>query len=206
MAQIRGLQDFKSALFGGGARPNLFEVVIPTLPSDVATDPQGLGNPNFDTQGFRYLCKAAAIPEATLGLIEVPFRGRVFKVAGDRTFPNWTVTVINDQDYRHRHVFEAWIQNIGQQSDHSGLAEPASYMHNAQVFQLGRQKDGPVQRETLSGAGNPEANVLAQYRIVDMYPVSVSPIELGYDNADQIEEYTVEFAYQYHYREQPTGE
>lgn len=206
MAQIRGLQDFKSALRGGGARPNLFEVVIPTLPQAVAVDPQGLGNSTFDTEGFRYLCKAAQIPGATNGLIQVPFRGRVFKVAGDKTFDNWTVTIINDQDFRHRHVFEAWIQNVNQQSDHSGLAEPASYMHNAQVFQLGRQKDGPVARETISGAGNPEANVLAQYRFVDMFPVNISPIELSYDSTDQIEEYTVEFAYQYNYREQPTGE
>jgi hypothetical protein len=213
MAIIKGLKDFKSALRGGGARPNLFEVLIPTLPAAVANDPQGLAG-NFDIGGFRILCKATALPGSTQGVIEIPFRGRTFKVAGDKTFETWTVTVINDEDFRHRNTFEAWMQNISQQSDHSGLSNPACYMHNAQVFQLGRQTRngdcGPgVVRETFttSDAGNQQtANVLAQYRFVDMFPINVSPIELSYDSSDQIEEFTVEFAYQYYIREEPTGE
>jgi len=206
MAVIRGLQDFKSALRGGGARPNLFEVVIPSLPAAVANDPQGLGT-TFDSEGFKLLCKAAAIPASTSGVIEVPFRGRVFKVSGDKTYETWTLTVINDEDFRHRHTLEGWMQNINSQSSHCGLTEPASYMHNAQVFQLGRKKDGSAcGPETLSGNTSHEANVLAQYRFVDMFPTNISEIALGYDNSDQIEEYTVEFQYQYYYREDPTGE
>jgi hypothetical protein len=205
MAVIRGLQDFKSALRGGGARPNLFEIVIPAFPAAVATDPQGLGQ-TWDTEGLRMLAKAASLPGETNGTIDVPFRGRVFKVSGDKTYEPWVVTIINDQDFRHRNALAGWMQSINQQSDHCGLTEPASYMHNAQVFQLGRGDGGTCQPETLSGTGNPPAQVLAQYRIVDMFPTNISPIELNMESSDQIEEFTVEFTYQYHYREQPTGE
>ena len=97
------IQDFKSALIGGGARPNLFEVTIPSTPAAVNL-----------TENFPILCKAAALPASNIASIDVPFRGRIFKVAGDRTFDTWTVTVINDQDFLIRDAMEAWMQSIGQ--------------------------------------------------------------------------------------------
>ena len=68
----KSISDFKSALIGGGARPNLFEVELTTLPGGVT----------WDADNFRYMCKAASLPASTIANIDVPFRGRIFKVAG----------------------------------------------------------------------------------------------------------------------------
>lgn len=192
---FRSLSSFKKSLNGGGARANLFEVV---LPGDIPGDPQGLGswNNNTDVQlDSKFLCKTAALPASNVASIEVPFRGRQFKVAGDRTFDNWSVTIINDEDFAIRRVMEGWMQSIAQYSDHSGFTDPQDYMRNAKVYQLGR---GDVTRE--QGAGTPgSANILAQYRFVDIYPVNISAIDLSYDNTDTIEEFTVDFAVQFWY-------
>lgn len=197
---FRSLSSFKKSLNGGGARPNLFEVVLPgTIPGD----PQGLGQWASDQQlDFKFLCKSAALPASNVAPIEVPFRGRQFKVAGDRTFDNWTITIINDEDFAIRRVMEGWMQSIAQYSDHSGFTNPQDYMINAKVYQLGR---GDTKVETGSGtAGN--ANILAQYRFVDIFPVNISAIDLSYDSSDTIEEFTVDFSIQFWYPVGPNDE
>ena len=199
MATIKGLSQFKSKLIGGGARPNLFEVTIPSFPGGVNLGIQGDGTGSFDAENFTFLCKAAALPASVIAPIDVPFRGRILKVAGDRTFDSWTVTIINDENFSHRRAFEAWMQNINQYSDHSGLTEPNSYMTDAQVVQLGRALVG---RETGTGTGG-NANVLAQYKFKDIFPTNISQIDLSYDTSDTIEEFTVEFQVQFWYPETP---
>jgi hypothetical protein len=198
MAQLKGLSQFKSKLIGGGARPNLFEVTIPNIPVNLGV--QGDGGGAYDPEKFTFLCKAAALPASNIAPIDVPFRGRILKVAGDRTFDTWTVTIINDEDFMYRRAFEAWMQNIGQYSDHSGLTEPGSYMTDATVVQLGRAIVG---RETGTGTGG-NANVLAQYKFKDIFPTNISQIDLSYDTSDTIEEFTVEFQVQFWYPE-PAG-
>jgi len=177
------IQDFKSALIGGGARPNLFEVSIPTPPAGVA----------INTPEFRVLCKAAALPASNIASIDVPFRGRIFKVAGDRTFDTWTITVINDQDFLIRDAMEAWMQSIGQYGDASGFTNPSDYMCNAFVKQFKRGKAN-VGKDTpfLSGL-----EVAATYKFYDIFPTNISAIDLSYDTTDTIEEFTVEFQVQY---------
>jgi hypothetical protein len=198
MAQIptRNISQFKSKLIGGGARPNLFEVNV-TFPAGVNLGIQGDGAGSFDSENFRFLCKAAALPASSVTPIEVPFRGRILKVAGDRTFDVWTVTVINDENFSHRRAFEAWMQNVAQYGDSSGLTNPASYMGNAIVYQLGRTAAGTQGQGTASGP----ANILAQYRFQDIFPTAVSAIDLSYETGDTIEEFTVEFQVQYFYPE-----
>jgi hypothetical protein len=204
MATIRGISDFKSALKGGGARPNLFEVKISDLPEAVKSNLQGVKEfrNTFDTDGFSFLCKSAALPASNIAPIDVPFRGRILKVAGDRTFDTWTVTVINDEDMRHRKAFEAWMQHIAQYSDHSGLTQPADYMHKAKVFQLGR---GTVNKESGTGSGG-NTNVTAQYVFEGIFPTNISQIDLSYDSSDTIEEFTVEFQVQFWYPENENGQ
>ena len=170
MATLKSLSQFKSKLIGGGARPNLFEVTIPSFPAGINLGVQGDGTGQFDAENFTFLCKAAALPASTMNPIEVPFRGRTLKVAGDRTFDVWTITVINDEDFSHRRAFEAWMQNVNQYSDHSGLTNPNDYMADATVVQLGRAQ---VARETGTGTGG-NANVLAQYKFCLLY-TSPSP-------------------------------
>ena len=188
--------QFKSKLIGGGTRPNLFEVQV-NFPDDVNLAIQGDGDGQFDGDRFRFLCKAAQLPASNVGTLEVPFRGRVLKVAGDRTFDNWTVTVINDQDFGHYRAFQAWAQNIAQYGDSSGLTDPASYMGQATVYQLGRN----VASQQGSASPATDSNILAQYKFVDIFPTTVSAIDLSYDTSDTIEEFTVDFQVQYWYPE-----
>tara|TARA_B100000965_G_scaffold160188_1_gene133535 strand:+ start:140 stop:733 length:594 start_codon:yes stop_codon:yes gene_type:complete len=185
MAQTRtnkSISDFKSALVGGGARPNLFEVELTTLPEGVT---------GWDAETFRFMCKATALPAQNVAAIDIPFRGRIFKVAGDRTIDNWSVTVINDEDFLLRNAFENWTQQIADLSTNIGATNPESYMTNAKVFQLGR--GSTKASENSSGDRNV---VLKEYEFVDIFPISVSTIDLSYDTGDTIEEFTVEFAVQ----------
>ena len=176
------IQDFKSALIGGGARPNLFEVTIPSPPGGVNL-----------TENFPILCKSAALPASNIASIDVPFRGRIFKVAGDRTFDTWTVTIINDQDFLIRDAMEAWMQSIGQYGDASGFTNPADYMCNAFVKQFKRGKSD-VGKGVPFGSG---LEVAATYKFYDIFPTNIAAIDLSYDSSDTIEEFTVEFQVQY---------
>ena len=201
MAQIptRGISAFKSKLIGGGARPNLFEVDV-TFPTAVNLGVQGDGGSgSFDSENFRFLCKTAALPGSTVTPIDVPFRGRTLKVAGDRTIEPWSVTIINDEDFSHRRAFEAWIQNMAQYGDHSGLTNPNDYMGNAVVYQLGRSESN--QQGTNTTGEN--SRILAQYRFIDIFPTSISEIGLSYDSENAIEEFTVDFQVQYYFPEAP---
>lgn len=175
------LTDFKSALIGGGARSNLFEVTIDGIPSAIGG--------TLPTQ-FPILCKAAALPASNVGSIDIPFRGRIFKVAGDRTYDNWTITIINDQDFSIRNYMESWMQKIAQYGDASGLVNPADYMATATVKQLKRGASS----NTATGTG---LQIAAQYKFVDIFPTNIAAIDLSYDNSDQIEEFTVDFQVQY---------
>ena len=176
------IADFKSKLIGGGARPNLFEVELTTLPASV----QG-----WDADTFKFMCKAANMPAQNIASIDVPFRGRTFKVAGDRTIDPWTITVINDEDFRLRRAFEEWSEQIAKLDNNLGTTEPGAYMVNAKVYQLGR--GSTASSKDNSGTSNA---VLAEYEFVDIFPTNVSQIDLSYDSTDTIEEFTVEFQVQ----------
>ena len=177
----KSISDFKSALIGGGARPNLFEVELTTLPGGIT----------WDADTFRYICKAASLPASTIANIDVPFRGRIFKVAGDRTIDVWSVTVINDEDFKLRNAFEEWMNAIAKLDNNLGATQPESYMTNAKVYQLGRGST----KSSTSNTG--DANVvLKEYEMIDIFPTSVSAIDLSYDTGDTIEEFTVEFQVQ----------
>ena len=163
---LRTISDFKSKLTGGGARANLFEVVL-TFPDAAAPDQVVLDK-------SRFLVKGANMPASNVNPIEVPFRGRVLKIAGDRTFDSWTVTVINDTDFAIRSAFEKWMNVINRVSDNTGLTNPADYQADAYVYQLDR-----------------DGSALRSYRFYDVFPTQVGPIDLSYDSQG-LEEFTVE--------------
>ena len=190
MATVRTLSNFKSKLAGGGARPNLFEVSIPNFPA-AATTSTPAAQPNDET--FQFLCKATNLPASNVASIDVPFRGRIFKVAGDRTIDNWSVTVINDEDFLLRNAFEAWMNAIAKLDNNTGATNPGSYMTDAFVTQLGR---GGKERNSKKNQSGNSAAALKTYKFVDIFPVNVSAIDLSYDSSDTIEEFTVEFAVQ----------
>ena len=182
----RTISQFKSRLAGGGARPNLFEV-------ELTLDGEGLGFslPGYDATQMAFLCKAANLPAQNVSSIDVPFRGRIFKVAGDRTIDTWTITIINDEDFRLRRAMEFWTEQIASLDTNLGATSPNAYMAAAKVYQLGR---GSSPRSTdNSGDSN---SVLAEYEFVDIFPTEVSAIDLSYDSSDTIEEFTVTFQVQ----------
>ena len=165
---LRKITDFKSKLTGGGARSNLFEVEL-SFPGSVEVE--GL---NDILNKARFLVKAAQLPASNVAPIEVPFRGRTLKIAGDRSFDSWSITVINDTDFAVRSAFEKWMNTINRVSDNTGLTDPAAYQADAYVYQLDRNGD-----------------TLRKYHFYDVFPTQVAPIELSYD-AQGIQEFTVE--------------
>ncbi len=188
MATNKFISDFKTSLKGGGARPNLFEVTFGNIPSAAGT---------LTLENFIMLCKASNLPGSTVASIDVPFRGRIFKVSGDRTFDPWSITVINDNDFAIRKVMEDWMQHIAQYKDASGTTDPSTYMANATVQQLSRNSS------TVSATSGGGATVIArEYTFQDIFPTSVSAIDLSADSSNAIEEFTVEFQVNYWY---PSG-
>lgn len=161
-----------------GVKPNLFEVQF-QFPQGITGD--GLSDVST------YMCKAAALPASNLGVIEVPFRGRTVKIAGDRTFDTWTVTFINDGKFVIRKAMEEWMALMNRhEGNTSQLYTPdtgsnTGYFVDLLVNQLERD-------------GN---NVLRQYKLKGAFPTNVSQMDLAYDSNDQIEDFTVEFQYQY---------
>ena len=164
---LRKITDFKSKLTGGGARPNLFEVEL-AFPEEISID-------NDVKDKSRFLVKAAALPASNITPIDVNFRGRILKIAGDRTFDTWTITVINDTDFAIRSAFEKWMNQINRLSDATGAQNPADYQEDAFVHQLDR-----------------DGSTLRTYKFYDLFPTNISQVDLNYETIDTLEEFTVE--------------
>jgi hypothetical protein len=180
MAVTSNIQSFLNTV-QQGVKNNLFlvEFQFPTVMSGEA--------PTKDTVNM--LCKSAALPASNLGVIEVPFRGRTVKIAGDRTFDTWTATVINDRNFEIRHGFEKWMEGLNRhQANTASTWVPdgggTGYLVDLTVKQL--------ERDT-----NDEGSVLRTYTLVGCFPTNISQIDLAYDSNDQIEDFTVEFQLQY---------
>ena len=163
---LRKITDFKSKLTGGGARSNLFEVVI-SFPSAAPADTNVLDK-------SRFLIKAVALPDSIINPLTVAFRGRTLKLAGDRTFATWTITVINDTDFAIRSAMENWMNKINKVSDNTGVTDSAEYTADAFVYQLDR-----------------DGSTLRAYHFYDLFPTNISAIQLDY-GTDGIQEFTVE--------------
>ena len=168
----------QTALAKGGARANLFEVEI----KDVGF----FGN----IKEIMFACKAAAIPAMAVATVDVPYFGRTIKVPGNKTFDNWTVTVINDESFNIRNGFEKWIASMG---THVGNVQ------STEASQLGTGLFGnaEVRHYAKTGPSGDSPVSIATYKFANIFPVSMSEIALGWDANDAIEEFTVEFAYDY---------
>ena len=177
----RTISDFKGALIGGGARNNLFEVELTTLPAGIS----------WNASDFSYMCKAATLPASNVAAIDIPFRGRTFKVAGDRTIDTLTVTIINDESFNLRNAFEEWTDLIAKLDNNLGATDPEAYMVNAKVYQLGR--GSTPNSKSNSGTAN---SVLKEYEFYNIWPSTVAAIDLSYDSTDSIEDFTVDFQVQ----------
>ena len=162
------INEIRSNLALGGARPSLFQIIM-NNPVDAAGDAK-----------LPFMAQAAQIPASTVGTIEVPYVGRKIKIAGDRTFEPWTVTVINDTDFAVRNAMERWMNGINQHNNNTGLVDPVEYQADMIVEQLNKAGES-VKRYDFRGT----------------FPTNVSAIELSYDTENAIEEFTVELQVQY---------
>ena len=169
---LRTITDFKSKMAGGGASPNLFEVEL-VFPDPIAIE-------NDVKEKSRFLVKAAQLPASNITPIEVNFRGRILKIAGDRTFDTWTVTIINDVDFAIRSAMEKWMNFINKMEDATGAQDPAAYQPDAYVHQLDR-----------------DGSTLRSYKFHDVFPTNISAVDLSYETVDTVEEFTVEFQVQW---------
>ena len=172
---------------GQGVKPNMFLINI-QFPSEIS------GGKDINLTNL--LCKSAALPGSNLGVIEVPFRGRTVKIAGDRTFDTWTATFFNDKDFKLRTYFEEWANSI---NTHEGNTAPLFIPNNSEGYMAELQVD------QLEKDASEEGAILRRYSLKHCFPTNVSQIDLAYDSNDQIEEFTVEWQYSYFTAEAPTG-
>ena len=170
---ILQVDAFRGKMTGGGARANLFEVNV--------NYPGAAGG---DTELTNFMCRAAQLPGVTMNPVEVPFRGRLVKFPGDRTFEDWTMTVYNDTNFGVRDAFETWmnsmnthLSNVGLNIDNAGYG---TYLADIEVNQL-----------------NESGSTVKKYKLRNAFPTIVSPIELSYDQTTAIEEFTVTLTYDY---------
>ena len=169
------VSQFRSNIKFDGARANLFEVSL-TFPTSVI-------NAATSNQQALFLAKAAQLPGSTIGTVSLNYFGRELKFAGNRTFQDWTITVINDEDFGIRNSLENWMNLINSNTSNvraGGLNTPLGYSTNSVVTQYGK-----------------DTSILKRYNFVGIFPVDLSPIDLDWGSNDAIEEYTVTFAYQY---------
>lgn len=170
------VNDFRSRLQYDGSRPNLFECSL-------AFPIPGIANGSSAAEDFTFMCRAAQLPGSTVNPVPVNYFGRELKFAGNRTFTEWTVTIINDENFNIRNAFEIWMNNI---NSHRFNLRNVNYLSPVDY-----QKDAFVKHYGKTG------NTLKAYRLIGCFPIDISPIELDWAANDMIEEYAVTFSYQW---------
>ena len=184
---VRGtIASFKSSVVSDFARPNLFQVDL-SFPTEVIANATGLSDLG------KFTVRAATLPSSQMGIVEVPFRGRVLKIAGDMTFEPWTITIMNDSRFSLRNAFEAWVEkiqaaneNITQTSGLGDESDATGYFTDMFVHQLSRD-----------ASSSEKSTILRSYKFTDVFPSNVSAIDLDFGSNDAVEEFTVELQVQY---------
>ena len=182
------ISQFTNQLVNDGARPNLFKVQIPTLPVPLASN--GKTSSLSAAGKLEFMARASQLPGSSLGTVPIHYFGREIKLAGNRTFADWTITIINDEDFVIRNSIETWMNYInGHVSNVRGQGNAPlgnsgnginSYACDGYVYQYGK-----------------DSSVLQQYNIIGLYPSDISPIDLNWETNNAIEEFSVTFTYQY---------
>jgi len=165
------IETFKSNFGDGGARPNLFRVQL-TMPTGVTPLPDNAA----------FLVRSAQVPSSTIAQVDVPYYGRQVRVAGNRTFEPWTVTILNREDFNVRNRLEQWMNNINSHNGNTTTYAGQGYKSDAIVEHFGKAGEG---------------DIIARYEFRGLFPTELSSIELSWDTNDVVEEFTCTFAYDY---------
>ena len=168
------IADFRSAMTSDGARPNLFSVALtfPTIASAATASTK-----------LTFMAHATTLPPSIMGVASQFYFGRQVKFAGDRQFPDWSITVINDEDFLIRNAFETWSDKLNSHSLNvraAGAVSSTLYTADATVTQYGKTGES-----------------IKEYKFIGMFPNTVDPIGLDWGSNDRIEEFNVTFSYQY---------
>lgn len=166
------VERFKSALTNGGARPNQFAVQL--------SYPTYVGGAALAVARSPFLVNIAELPGQTVNPAIVQYRGREVKFAGDRIFAPYTITVLNDAEMSIRNAMEQWMNGMEDLAAKFGRLQPSEYQRDLDVFQLDRN-----------------GNILKSYKLVNAFPVDLSPVALDFGANDQISQFTVTFQYQH---------
>lgn len=157
------ISEFTSNFYGG-ARSNRYRITIPQLGGTL-----------------EFLAKASNLPGSNVAAVDVPYMGRIVKVAGDRTFDDWTISVFNDIDFDIRNKALEWMSVL--ENTHQANTGPdvmQAYYREITVEQLNRVNT-PIQTVIIH----------------DAFPTAIGEITLGFDQNDQIEEFDITFTYNY---------
>jgi hypothetical protein len=168
------VNQFRAQLTGDGARPNLFEVSMP-FPA--------FSSPENAQQKLTFMCKTAQLPGSTIGIAPVQYFGRELKFAGNRTFADWTVTIINDEDFMVRNAFERWINGIN--SHNFNVRNPIAQAPFSYTV------DGEVKQFSKAGSE------IKKYKFIGLFPTDITPIDVDWGSNDTIEEFSVTLSYQW---------
>ena len=167
--------EFRANLIGDGARPNLFQVTM--------TFPQYTADSVNSGQALTFLCKTAQLPGSSVGTVPLYYFGRELKFVGNRNFADWTITIINDENFKVRKAFETWMNGINSHS--TNVRNPVA------VNTLGYSVDAKVDQFNKAG------EIIKSYKFVGAFPVDLSPIDLDWGANDSIEEFSATLAYQW---------
>jgi hypothetical protein len=165
------INAFRAQLSGGGARPSQFKVILtfPTWADGTAAAVKG-----------EFLVKATSLPASTIAPIDVPYRGRITKIAGERMFANWNVTIINDNDFMIRNALERWSKGVIDHESTNGRLASSSYQTDMVVQQLDRNDVA-----------------IKSYKFFNCFPQNISEIQLDFGSVANIEEFNCEFSVDY---------
>ena len=157
------IDSFKGgAIQAGGYRPALFEAQVTRA-----------GN------SMNFLCQATQVPAMTMGVIEVPYFGRKIKVAGDRTYAEWTTTIMIEEDFGLRAELENWQEQINSAAGNTRAEVFEAYKSEAEILMYGKGGGGAIRTYKLQGC----------------WPTDVGTIELDWNTTDTIGTYTVTWAF-----------
>lgn len=177
------VNSFRSRLVGDGARPSLFRIKVYA--------PNWVG---LDSENFSFLANAGSLPSSPLGERIISYMGQDIKLAGDRTFSDFDIQVINDENFSIRDAFERWSNGISQYTRESNVrvdgasADPNSYVGKIIVEQLGKDKETAIKK----------------YELMNAWPALISPIQIAWALRDEVEEFYVSFRYDYFISENST--
>ena len=164
------INEIRANLRSGGARPTLFQV---TLDSPFSAELASVAP---------FMVQAATLPSSSISAIQVPYWGRKIKVAGDREFDDWQVSVMNDEDFKVRHALETWHNRINSMSGNlntTASSAPSNYKTQAEVKQY-------------SKIGGPPVRI---YKFYGIFPTAIGSIDVNWDATNQIETFAVTFSY-----------